>query len=90
MEHERNLLQILYDDTPQGSVDVYKRQFFALFIPSTQLHKITILSKFTLIYVRHLFAHQVLSFLLDHPMRNPAFLPGRQGSCLRAVSAVQS
>lgn len=53
---------------------------FALFISSTQLHKITILSKFTLIYVCHLFFRQALSFPSDQTTENPAFLPAPPGN----------
>lgn len=57
---------------------------FALFIPSTQLHKITILSKFTLIYVRHPFVRQVQCFLLNLSTQNRASLLWQQENCLRA------
>ena len=47
---------------------VHDFQPFALFIPSTQLHKITIVSKFTWIYVCHLLFRPKLSFPSDLPI----------------------
>ena len=58
---------------------VHDFQPFALFIPSTQLHKITIVSKFTWTYVRNPSDLQERPYLSNPPTQNPAlplWLPG--------------
>ena len=52
----------------------------ALFIPSTQLHKITIVSKFTWIYVRHPSDLPKRPFPSNLPIRNPTLPLSPPGS----------
>lgn len=69
---------------------VHDFQPFALFIPSTQLHKTTIVSKFTWIYVRHLPCRPALFCPSAYPTRNSRSVPSQRESFRHAVSAVRN
>ena len=63
---------------------VHDFQPFALFIPSTQLHKITIVSKFTWICVRHPSVLPEYPYSSNPPIQSPPLAALPPGSSRRA------